>query len=113
MVEIVECKSELEWLDWLETRGAALAREKRDVRVLTHTGFPIFGSVGAASSSRGTLTVASYGEQELRAAIPVEHIVRIEVHNSRRLRPDRAYSQMREMEQALPQNNISARDTHR
>jgi hypothetical protein len=102
-MRVYEGKSLAQWLDWLETDGAQLAMEERDVRVFQENGASHFGSLRTVSSREGRLTILEYDTESAQVVFQIPQWTRIEVFNSRRLRPDRAYAQMKEMER-----NISA-----
>ena len=87
----------LEWLNWLEVEGVALAKAGRDVRVMTRQRGTFFGSVRQVSSSTGTLAICTYGANEGVTMFTLEDAPVIEILGSFRLSPDRAYRQMDEM----------------
>ena len=97
-MKIVKYSHVPEWLNWLEIDAATLVAEERDIRATLRSGDYYFGSLAHVSSTFGILALETYGEPATRISIDVIDLAQLEVFDSRRLRPDRAYRQMREME---------------
>ena len=99
-------KTVAEWIEWLDSEGMMLAKEERDIRLITHMNIVYIGSVQSVSVLRGKITMCTYGNKEVCVAVDAAHIASIEIFNSRRLRPDTAYRQMIQMEGILKTNPL-------
>lgn len=97
-MKIVKHSNVPEWLNWLNIDAVPLVTDERDIRATLRSGDCYFGSLAHVSSTFGILVLETYGEPTSRISIDVIDLAQLEVFDSRRLRPDRAYRQMRAME---------------
>lgn len=105
-MKIVQRQGVPDWLNWLEIDAAPLVTEERDIRATLRSGDYYFGSLAHVSSTFGLLVLETYGEPSARISIDVIDLNKLEVFDSRRLRPNRAYRQMCEMGKIV----VNARD---
>lgn len=103
-MKTLQGKTVAEWTDWLDSEGAMLAKEERDIRITTYTSRVYLGSVQSVSSVLGKIIIGTYLNGEASTTVDVAHILSVDIFDSRRLRPDGAYRQMIEMERILKPN---------
>ena len=105
-------KTTSEWQNWLSHDAVTFAKEGRDVRVTTRAGSVYVGSVATTSPAFCALTVLTYDNPASVVVVDAKDIASVEIFNSRRLRPDDAYRQMREIERILkPTYPVNIDDT--